>query len=80
MEYLLSVLKTGTLSRCRGVNILRPCVAHSEAESSARAFGGGHHVADVPWSPTGIAISGNTAYILEYAEPFAVRVRTVSMK
>ena len=34
----------------------------------------------LPWSPTGIALSGRSAYILEYADPLGVRVRRVEMK
>ena len=33
-----------------------------------------------PWSPTGIALSGKNAYILEYADPLAVRLRRVDLK
>ena len=33
-----------------------------------------------PWSPTGIAVSGKKAYILEYADPFAVRIRSLAIK
>src|SRR5690242_4534644 len=33
-----------------------------------------------PWSPTGIAVAGDHAYILEYADPIAVRVRKISLK
>src|SRR4051812_7745815 len=34
----------------------------------------------IPWSPTGIGISGHNAFVLEYAEPLSVRVRRVPMK
>jgi hypothetical protein len=34
----------------------------------------------LPWSPTGIALSGKTAFVLEYADPLAVRVRRLTMK
>ena len=33
-----------------------------------------------PWSPTGIALAAKAAYILEYADPFAVRVRRLDLK
>jgi len=33
-----------------------------------------------PWSPTGIALSGKTAYILEYMNPIAVRVRKLNLQ
>ncbi len=33
-----------------------------------------------PWSPTGVTISGKTAYILEYMNPIAVRLRKVLLK
>ena len=34
----------------------------------------------LPWSPTGIGFAGKSAYILEYADPLAVRVRRVQIK
>lgn len=34
----------------------------------------------LPWSPTGIAIAGRSAFILEYADPVGVRVRRLEMK
>lgn len=32
-----------------------------------------------PWSATGVALAGNKVYVLEYADPFAVRVRAIPL-